>query len=272
MRLLIILYALVLLMSSARYVTPQATLINASTVQLSAAPASQTGEKKQSENKPDASALYQEMFNKLLDRALWVFGAVGGLILILGGIFIWLIKWTFGNSQKEVAETLKKKLEEMGITQMQKELNSVRDEYEKLRREIDSVTAYRSRRIKWFYAAGCTVPDRSRLEAVGLQRIEPVPVEKSTAINLADADLVIISHEGDQKELGADLYKRILNTFIQERLPTPLVAYTLNNYKLTTDEFAKLNQVELAVPANTHATLVGYVESLLRVGKVQKVV
>lgn len=206
---------------------------------------------------------YYTRIDNLMTQTKWFFGIIGAVIAALLG-------WTFLKTRNDVREILKVKLEEMGINQMQKELRSVRDDYQKLRQEIDSVTAYRSRQIKWFYAAGCTVPNQSRLEAVGLHNIKPVPVEKGAAIQLTDADLVIVSHEGDQKELGADLYKRILNMFIQERLQTPLVAYTLNNYKLTTEEFGKLGQVELAVPANTQATLVGYVESLLRVGKIQK--
>lgn len=209
------------------------------------------------------SEKYYNRVDNLVNQAKWFFGIVGFILVGLAGI-------TLGKTLKEVRESLKAKLEEAGITQMQKELRFVIDENQKLKQEIDSITAYQRRHIKWLYAAGCTVPDRSRLVAVGLQNITPVPVEKSVPFDLADADLVILSYEGDEKGLGKDLFTRVLNIFIQERLQTPLVVYTLKNYKLNNDEFGTLSQVELAVPANTQATLVGYVESLLRVGKVQK--
>ncbi len=209
------------------------------------------------------SEKYYSRADNLINQAKWFFGIVG--VAVSG-----LLGWTFLKTRREVKESLKAKLEEAGITQMQKELRFVIDENQKLKQEIESITAYQRRHIKWLYATGCTVPDRSRLVAVGLQNITPVPVEKDATFDLGDADLVILSHEGDEKGLGKDLFTRVLRVFIQERLQTPFVVYTLKNYKLNNDEFGSLSQVELAVPANTQATLVGYVESLLRVGKVQK--
>jgi hypothetical protein len=211
----------------------------------------------------EQSEKYYNRVDKLIERATWFFGIV---VAVVSG----LLGWTFLKTRKEVKDSLKAKLEEAGVKQMQKELMLVRDEYQVLKQELDSMTAYQRRHIKWLYAAGCTLPDRSRLAAIGLQNIASVPIQKNDAVNLADADLVIISHEGDKEDLGKNLFNRVLDEFIKDRLQTPLVVYTLRNYKLNNDEFGKLSQVELAVPANTQATLVGYVQSLLRVGKVQK--
>jgi hypothetical protein len=213
------------------------------------------------------SEKYYNRADNLINQAKWFFGIAGtALSVLLSG----LLGWTFLKTQRDVKESLRAKLEEAGITQMQKELKFVIDENQKLKQEIDNITAYQRRHIKWLYATGCTVPDRSRLEAAGLQNITPVPVQKGAPFDLADADLVILSHEGDEHGLGKDLFTRALKTFIQERLKTPLVVYTLKNYRLADDEFGQLGQLELAVPANTQVTLVGYVESLLRIGKVRK--
>lgn len=211
------------------------------------------------------SEKYYSRVDNLVTQAKWFFGIVGFIVIGLAG-------FTLGKTLKEVRESLKAKLEEAGITRMQKELKFIIDENQKLQQEIDNITAYQRRHIKWLYAAGCTVPDRSRLEAAGLQNITPVPVQKGAPFDLNDADLVIISHEGDEQGLGKDLFARTLNTFIQEQLKTPLVVYTLKNYRLENDEFGQLGQLELAVPANTQVTLVGYVESLLRISKVEKAI
>lgn len=143
----------------------------------------------------EQSEKYYSRVDKLIERATWFFGAVAAVVSGLLG-------WTFHKARKEVRESVRARLEEAGVTQMQKELKSVRDEYRKLKEELNSITSYQRRHTTWLYSAGCTVPDRSRLSAVGLQNISTLPVRDRDPINI-DADLVIISHEGDKADLGS---------------------------------------------------------------------
>jgi len=211
------------------------------------------------------SEKYYARVDKLIERATWFFGAAA---VVVGG----LLGGTFVKARKEVRESVRAKLEEAGVAQMQRELRSVRDGYQKLKDELDNITAYQRRHIKWLYPAGCALPDRSHLESAGLQNISAVPVRDDAPLAPSDleSDLIILSHEGDEAGLAKRLFARVLDAFIKRRLQTPLVVYTPKNYKLNNDEFGKLAQLELAVPANTQATLIGYVESLLRTGRIHK--
>src|ERR1051325_1535403 len=73
----------------------------------------------------EESERYYSRVDKLIERATWFFGVAAAIVT-------GLLSWTFLKSRKEVLDTVKAKLEEAGITRLQKQLKSVRDEYQSL--------------------------------------------------------------------------------------------------------------------------------------------
>lgn len=211
------------------------------------------------EKKDDPGKDYRELFKDLLSLATWFFGVIGAIVLLLGGVIIWLVKWTLKETREDAKKALQEEMNRRGL-----------GELEKVQRQIAALNSFKDRRIDWVYPASLPVPEKEKsfFVRMGLpaEHVRLVPVESvASAFILNNPSLVILSYDTRSKE-AKDFSKQLLEKIVSllRALPTPLLVYAPLGTRLEDDELRLLNETALHASANFPATVVTQALELIR--------
>lgn len=200
-------------------------------------------------------------FEKLTDKAIWVFGVI--LAAAIG-----LFAWFFGKSRQDFQRTIQESLERQAQEIVEREADRLRQSYASLRTEVDDLSSYKRRQVAWVLKPDSPSPDPvlKALYALGLQNITLVTPEPGHGFELGEPDLVILTFDGSEEA------RRILSELVgrlkQESPPVPLLIYTfsagIERVQLTRSEFEILDGFDWYVPVGFPAQLLAQTQLLIR--------
>lgn len=236
------------------------------TPQAQSTASEQVGKEKPDENKQEQVKVYQEMFDKLVDRATWVFGVVGGFMMLLGTVIVGLIWWTLGQSRKDAKLALLEEMKNRGLA-------NVEGEYQKIQTQINALNAFKGRRIDWVFPVDAAKPaDAAKpeceiafLQRAGVQHVNPIPVLEDKPFILNNPDLLIFSH--NRTPAASKLLKQIVELLKTQQLKTPLLLYAPGRERVPDDDMELLGETALPGTANFPATLVTHALELIRMNQ-----
>lgn len=205
----------------------------------------------------DPNKDYRDMFDKLLDRATWVFGIVGGFMMLLGTVIVGLVLWTLGQSRKEAKLAFFEEMKNRGLINFEAE-------YRSLQMQINAFNAFKDRRVDWIRPTSVAEPKKEIifLERAGLKHVAPIPVTVGQkAIMLNNPDLVILSFDGSEQ--SKELVKLIVDLLRKSQKEVPILVYAPGP-RVPDEEMKLLNETALHASANFPATLVTQALELVR--------
>ena len=205
--------------------------------------------------KTDPGKDYREMFDKLLDRAIWVFGVVAVLVV---GLIVWLTRWILGQSQKDAKQVLQDELQRRGLANLDVEIKNVQTQF-------NALNAFKDRRVDWVCPEGVAEPTKELafLKRAGLQHVTTIPVPADQPAPMLNApDLVILSFNGSQQ--SKDLVKLIVDLLKRSQKEVPVLVYAPLGLRVDPPEMQLLNETALHAIANFPATLVTQALELVR--------
>ncbi len=226
---------------------------NASVVSPSASP-STSASKETKVEKADSNKEFRDMFDTLLNRATWFFGVIGGIVLLLGGIVVWLIKWTLGQTRNDAKMLLQQELSKRGM-----------DDLDYLQKQIKDLNAFKDRRVDWIRPDSIPEPTKelSFLHRAGLQQLTHLSIGANQNTFVLNApDLVILSFDGSQQ--SKDLVKLIVDSLKQNKKEVPMLVYAPLGLRVGDAEMQLLSETALHAIANFPATLVTQAVELVR--------
>lgn len=215
----------------------------------------QSGEKgEKKDEKKDADKDYREMFDKLLDRATWFFGVIGGIVLLIGTVIWALVKWTLRETREDAKKALQTEMNRRGL-----------DEFETVQRQIAAFNSFKDRRVDWIRPESVVEPSKeiAFLKRAGLQYVSNIPVavgQVSPMLN--DPDLVILSFDGSPQ--SKDLVKLVVDVLKRSQKEVPVLIYAPLGLRVEPAEMQLLNETALHAIANFPATLVTQALELVR--------
>lgn len=213
-----------------------------------------TDEQKVQKDK-DADKDYREMFDKLLDRATWFFSAISAIVLLLGGVLVWLVKWTLKETREDAQKAIQAELQKRGLAELEAQYNRMRG----------MLNSFRQRRIDWVRLSNLAEPIKELefLQRAGLQKVASVLVQEGASFILNDPDLVILSYDGTPA--SKLLLKQMVELMKGKTLGIPLLVYMPMGLRLSDDEMKLINETFLATIANFPATLLSHALSLTQI-------
>jgi len=206
----------------------------------------------------DPNKDYRDMFDKLLDRATWVFGIVGGFMMLLGTVIVGLVLWTLGQSRKEAKLAFFEEMKNRGLINFEAE-------YRSLQMQINAFNAFKDRRVDWIRPASVAEPKKEIifLERAGLKHVSSRAITaEQKAIMLNDPDLVILSFDGSEQ--SKELVKLVVGLLKQSQKEVPVLVYAPLGLRIPDEEMKLLNETALHASANFPATLVTQALELVR--------
>lgn len=222
--------------------------------QVQSSSATQTGKEKSDDDKQEQAKVYQEMFDKLVDRATWLFGVIGGIVLLIGSVIAWLVKWTLKETREDAKKVFETELERRGLS----ELND-------LQKQVSAFNSFKDRRIDWILPSSVPEPKKeiAFLERAGLKHVSPIAVTaKQKAVMLNNPDLVILSFDGTEQ--SKELVDLLVGLLKQSRKEIPVLIYAPLGLRIPDNELNLLSETALHASANFPATLVTQALELVR--------
>lgn len=198
---------------------------------------------------------------KLIDRALWVFGILGTALL---GLFVWL----FGQSRQDFKKSIAEKFEQQAQDIVEKEAAQLRQRYESLKEEVEDLSSYKRRQVTWVAKpdANNHAMVQKALFSSGIQNVFLVTPETDQEFEIGDPDLVVLTFDGSDE--GKRLLSILVQRLKQQSPPVPLLIYTFLSgetpVRLAEAEHQILDGFDWYVPVNYPAQLLAQIQLLIR--------